>query len=227
MQSITDKVIARIYGHGRGWAFTQIDFVDIGSRQSIDVALHRLYKSGRIRRALRGLYYYPDYSEYLNTELSPDYDQLAQAIARKYNWRIQVSGSTALNYLGLSTQVPGRMIYMSDGPSKEFTINEKTIEFKHTALKEAGFKHRESSIIVQALRAMGQNKITDDVKKRIRKWLMDSKRFAIPNGSEKSSGTVSGEDAKKLYKSAQILKDTKTVTGWINKVIRDIILGTD
>lgn len=227
MQSITDKVIARVYGHGRGWAFTQTDFADIGSRQSIDVALHRLCKSGRIRRALRGLYYYPGFSDYLNTELSPDYDQLAQAIARKHNWRIQVSGSTALNYLGLSTQVPGRMIYMSDGPSRAFTINKKTIEYKHTALKETGFKHRESAIIVQALRALGPDKISEDVKNRIREWLMESKSFAILNGSGKATGDISGEDSKKLYKSAQILKDTRAVTGWISKAIHDIFSGIE
>ncbi len=197
MQSIEKKVIARIYGHGKGWAFSQIDFADIGNRQSIDVALHRLIQSGRINRAARGIYYYPRFSEYLNTELAPDYDQIAQAISRKYKWNIQISGPAALNLLGLSTQVPGRLVYMSDGPSKEIRVMKKTIDFKHTALKESGFRQRESSIIVQAIRTLGPDRVTEEVKSKIRDWLDDSKYSVI-------------------------LKDTKTVTGWINQAIHDI-----
>ncbi|MCK4806351.1 MAG: hypothetical protein KAT09_01825, partial [Candidatus Aegiribacteria sp.] len=153
MQSIENKVIARIYGYGKGWAFSQIDFADLGSRQSIDVALHRLSKTERIRRVARGIYDYPKFSDYLNQMMSPDSDQVARALARKYGWRIQISGQAALNLLDLSTQVPGRLLYLSDGPSKVFKVMDHNIEFKNTALKESGFKHRESGIIVQALKS--------------------------------------------------------------------------
>jgi hypothetical protein len=190
-------VIARIYGKGRGWAFTQIDFADVSDRRSIDVALHRLLKEGRIRRIGRGVYDYPGYSEFLKQTLSPDYDQAAQAIARKHGWRIQVSGSTALNLIGLSTQVPGRFTYLSDGPTKELTVYDHLVEFRHTALKEAGFKHPESSMIVQALRSLGPDRMTPDVLDAVRKWLDPA-----------------------LCQS--ILKDTRTVTGWINQAIHDI-----
>lgn len=199
-QSLKDKIIARIYGNGRGWAFTQIDFADIGDRRSIDVALHRLLKEGRIRRIGRGVYDYPGYSEFLKQTLSPDYDQAAQAIARKHGWRIQVSGSTALNLMGLSTQVPGRFIYLSDGPTKEFTVYDHFVEFRHTALKEAGFKHRESSLIVQALRSLGPDGISPEVLDAVRRWLDPA-----------------------LYQA--IMKDTMTVTGWINQAIHEICEG--
>lgn len=197
MQSIEDKVIARIYGYGKGWAFSQTDFTDLGSRQSIDVSLHRLSRAERIRRVAWGIYDYPKFSDYLNQMMSPDFDQVARAIARKYGWRIQISGPAALNLLGLSTQVPGRLLYLSDGPSKVFKVMDYTIEFKNTALKESGFKHRESGIIVQALKSLGKNRITDFIKESIRNWL-DSSLYSV------------------------ILKDTKVVTGWINQAILDI-----
>jgi len=197
MQSIEDKVIARIYGYGKGWAFSQTDFTDLGSRQSIDVSLHRLSRAERIRRVAWGIYDYPKFSDYLNQMMSPDFDQVARAIARKYGWRIQISGPAALNLLGLSTQVPGRLLYLSDGPSKAFKVMDYTIEFKNTALKESGFKHRESGIIVQALKSLGKNRITDFIKESIRNWL-DTSLYLV------------------------ILKDTKVVTGWINQAIHDI-----
>ena len=117
MESTENKVISRIYGKGRGWAFSRIDFSDLGSIEAIDQSLSRLAKKRQIRRVLRGLYDYPKFSNFLDKELSPDIDQIARALARKYGWTIQVSGNTALNILGLSTQLPGRFMYYSDGRS--------------------------------------------------------------------------------------------------------------
>ena len=197
MQSIADKILARIYGYGRGWAFTQTDFLDLGSRSAIDTALHRLSKSGRIRRVSHGVYDYPPYSEFLKQTLSPDLDRVAWAIARKRNWRIEISGSTALNYLGLSTQVPGRLVYFSDGPNHVCQIGGSQIDFRHKALKEIGLRTREASLMVQALKAMGQERITSDV--------IDTLRDRLDG-----------------YSIRSILRDTKTVTGWVREALRDI-----
>jgi len=99
MQSIENKVINRIYGNGRGWAFFKNDFVDLGSANAVDLALHRLLRKGKIRRVIRGVYDYPKYSKLLEQNLSPDIDQVAQALARKFGWKIQISGNAALNVL--------------------------------------------------------------------------------------------------------------------------------
>jgi hypothetical protein len=109
-----------------------------------------------IRRVIRGIYDFPRSSELLGRQLGPDLDQVAQALARKFGWRIQPGGAAAQNILGLSTQVPSEVVYLSDGPNRRYTIGKTTLEFKHTALKEAGFKLRESSIIVHALKSLGQ-----------------------------------------------------------------------
>ncbi|MFH1944445.1 MAG: DUF6088 family protein [Acidobacteriota bacterium] len=197
MQSIENKILSKIYGNGRGLAFSQKDFMSIGSRQSIDIALHRLQKKGIIRRVMWGIYDYPKYSEKLKIELSPDIDQVAHAIARKSGWRINPSGPAALNLLGLSTQVPAHYLYLSDGPDRSYRVGNYTLVFKHTALKEANFKLAESSIIVQALRSLGKNHITPDVIKTLRAW---------PDQKLRS----------------RILKDTTAVADWIYQVIRKI-----
>ncbi len=88
---------------------------------------------------------------------------MAQAIARKFNWRIQASGDAALNLLGLSTQVPGRYTYLSDGPDRSYQIGKTTLSFKKSALKNIGFKHRESGLIVHALKALGKDQIDSKV----------------------------------------------------------------
>ncbi len=197
MQSIVTKIFFRICGRGKGWAFSASDFVAEFSREQVDNALSQLVKSGKIRRVCRGVYDYPKYSNLLEQYLSPDFDQVAQAIARKFNWRIQPSGDAALNLLGLSTQVPGRITYLSDGPSKDFPIGNHTIEFKKSALKDVGFKYKESGLIVQALKALGKNRAAHIDIKDIRKNL-------------------------DLSKSQQIIKDTKSSTGWIYDHIKRI-----
>ncbi|WP_309497166.1 DUF6088 family protein [Sulfurovum sp.] len=128
-----------------------------------------LVKEGKIRRVCRGIYDYPKYSEFLKQDLSPEIDQVARAFARKFNWRIEVLGDTALNMLGLSTQVVAKYVYLSDGPNRTYDILGTTLEFKKSSLKNIGFKYKESSLIVQALKTLGKERITDDVMESIRK----------------------------------------------------------
>ena len=122
MQSAYSKIINRIYGHGRGWAFSKKDLSDLGSRGAIDIALYRLNEAGTIRRITRGLYDYPQYSELLKQQLSPDFHKASKALSRKYGWTICPDGETALNLLNLSTQVPTRITYLSNGPTKQIKI---------------------------------------------------------------------------------------------------------
>jgi uncharacterized protein DUF6088 len=100
-QPTEQKVVSRIYGHGRGWVFSQADFSDLGARSTIDSCLHRLERQAVVRRVIRGVYHYPRHSAVLQTTVAPDVDQTAQALARKFAWRIQPDGATAQNLLGL------------------------------------------------------------------------------------------------------------------------------
>jgi hypothetical protein len=88
-QAIEQRIASRIYGNGRGWAFSQADFADLGARSTIDSALHRREREGVIRRVIRGIYDYPRHSRALGGPTSPNIDQVAHALARKFAWRIQ------------------------------------------------------------------------------------------------------------------------------------------
>jgi len=197
MQTIENKIVSRIYGKGRGWAFTQNDFKDIASRSAIDITLHRLNKKDTIRRATRGVYYYPEIGKLLGKKMPPNSDQVARAIARKYSWRIQITGMSALNYFGLTTQVQGRITYLSDGPSKKYEFAGQTIQFKKTALKELSFKLRETGLIVQAIKAIGEKRINQDTILVIRSKINP-------------------------VKFNTILNESQSVTQWIYDVIKEI-----
>jgi hypothetical protein len=197
-QTIENKAKYRIRGAGGGWAFSPRDFLDLGGRSTVDSALHRLEKRGEIRRVIRGIYDYPRFSKLLDQHLSPDIEQVARALARKFRWRIQPSGATALNFLGLSTQVPTLAVYLSDGPDRLYQVGNMALDFEHTALKESGVKLKESGLIVQALKSLGQEQITPEVIARIRAWLPELLR-------------------------TKVLADTKTATGWVYSAIQQII----
>ena len=198
MQAIENKIINRIYGNGRGWSFFKNDFADLGSANTIDKALSRLQEKDRIRRVIRGLYDYPKYSKLLDQNLSPDFDQVAQALARKFGWQIQVSGNAALNVLGLSTQVPTKYLYLCDGKSKTYHIEQKELAFKKAPLKDMGLKYPDSALIVQAIKALDKKPLTSKQVQAIRDYFPEEKR-------------------------KQILKDTQYATSWVYEEIKRIL----
>lgn len=196
-----NSVFFFISGHGRGWAFSSNDLIQKFERQQIDNVLSDLVKAKKIRRVSRGIYDYPKYSELLQKELSPDIEQVARAIGRKFNWRIEISGETALNILNLSTQIQAKYVYLSDGPNKSYKLfNDVEIEFKKSVLKDIGFRYKESSLIVQALKSLGKEHITDEIIEKIKEQIE-------PKMHEK------------------ILKDTQSTTVWVYEIIKQICRG--
>ena len=194
-------VLFCIAGHGRGWAFSSVDLINKFDRQQIDNVLSDLSKDKKIRRVARGIYDYPKYSELLQKELSPDIEQAARAIGRKFNWRIEISGETALNILNLSTQIQAKYVYLSDGPNKSYKLfNDVEIEFKKSVLKDIGFRYKESSLIVQALKSLGKEHITDEIIEKIKEQI-----------------------EPKMHE--RILKDTQSTTVWVYEIIKQICKG--
>lgn len=119
MQSIENKLFSIIKGTGRGYVFSAADFSDKFNGTTVDWVLSNLVLQNKIRRVMRGIYDFPKYSELLSQYLSPEIDKVAHALARKFKWRIEPSGDTALYLLSLSTQVPARYVYHSDGSKRE------------------------------------------------------------------------------------------------------------
>jgi len=157
MQTMRDQIVARIERFGEGKAFSAKDFLDIASRTTIDVTLASLTKDGKIRRIRRGLYDTPRINEALGGKLSPDIDEAARAIARRQRWKIVPEGAWAANLLGLSTQVPSKIIYLTDGPSSEVPIGRRTIHFRHARPKAMAGLEGKFALVVQALRYLGKD----------------------------------------------------------------------
>src|ERR1700680_3207824 len=118
MSTVHHEILDRIRMRGRGKVFTPKDFLDLGSRDAADKSLSRLVKGGEIQRLGRGLYHYPRVNERLGILVGPEFDEIAEALARQTGSRVVPSGAAAANRLGLSTQVPAKLVYLSDGRTR-------------------------------------------------------------------------------------------------------------
>jgi hypothetical protein len=159
MQTKHNQIVARIDQLGPGKAFSAKDFLDIATRTMIDVTLASLAQSGKIRRVRRGLYDMPKVNPALGGKLSPDIDEAARAIARRQRWKIVPEGAWAANLLGLSTQVPSKIIYLTDGPNNEVQIGRRSIHFKHARPKALAGLEGKFALVVQALRHLGKERV--------------------------------------------------------------------
>ena len=190
MESVKNRILSRIYGRGRGWCFTPNDFSGDFKRWEIGNSLEDLVKLDKIRRIARGLYDYPIFSNILNKNVTPDMEQVAFALARKFSWRIQPSGETALNYLELSTQIMGKYIYLSDGPSKTYDILGQTLEFKHHIYREAAISDKKTMLVVQAIKSIGENNITSEFLCKLENKFNAEEWLKIKKNSTKATGWV-------------------------------------
>jgi len=197
MQTMRDQIVARIKRLGEGKVFSAKDFLDIGSRTTVDVTLASLTKEGRIRRIRRGLYDMPKVNPALGGKLSPDIDEAARAIARRQRWKIVPEGAWAANLLGLSTQVPSKIIYLTDGPNKEVPIGRRSIYFKHARPKAMAGLDGKLALVVQALRHLRKEAIGTREIERLRSALSAAEKRKLVNDTQFGVGWIY-EVAKKI-----------------------------
>lgn len=171
-QTADFKVRSRIYGHGRGWVFTPNSFRGVGSRDAIDSAISRLWKEGTIRKLARGLYDYPVQDPILGT-VAPSADQIARALVVRDVIRLQPSGAYAANILGLSEQVPSRVVFLTDGPARKVVLGKREIILQHTTPRNMATAGRKSGTIIQALRYLGKDQVDDRVMAILRRQISD------------------------------------------------------
>lgn len=135
-QTIYNCILERIRVAEPESVFVSTDYVDLADVNTVRQCLSRMEQTGELQRIMRGVYYRPVFSQLLGEYEAPSPHHVAQALARKFNWSIAPSGATALNLLGLSTQVPAKWSYISDGPYHKFNVGKLELEFKH--LKQPG-----------------------------------------------------------------------------------------
>lgn len=196
MEIITDK----INDFDSHKVFFANDFLDIASNATVRQILKRLADEDKIKRVIDGFYYNPSYSELIGEFEAVSIHELALAIARKYNWNIAPYNSTALNLLGLSTQVPTHYKYISSGRYKEYKIGDTVLEFKKVNPGEIANMSLKTATVIQAIKSLGKENITNEVIQKIRENLSEKERIDLMN-------------------------ESKSVPSWIYEVIREICEG--
>ena len=181
MQSIDDKIYNKVRKCGRGLIFSSNDFTNIGEPKSVLKALERMTDSGVIIRVTRGIYCYPKIDKVLGLgAIYPTFEEIALYIAKRDKARIVPTGSYALNVLGLSTQVPANIVYLTDGSPRKITLKSgRGIKFIKTAPKNLAFKNRLAMLLTFALKEIGEGNVTEEQKQHIANLLKNEDKSAI------------------------------------------------
>ena len=198
--STNKKVLAKIYGHRRGWVFTPEDFKGVGTRDAVASALKRHKQTGLIRQLARGVYDYPRVDSELGV-LSASSDAIAKALAGRDALRLQPSGAYAANLLGLSTQVPMKIVYLTDGRSRTVQVGKRQIILKQTSPRNMATAGKISGLVIQALRYLGQPHATREVVAQLDRRLDDAAR-------------------------KQLMKDIRYAPGWMTEIFRALAKET-
>ena len=180
-----------------GTVFLTLDFTDIATTTTVRKCLGRQVEEKNIRRIMDGVYEKPVYSKLLKEYIPANPNAIAYAIARSFRWTIAPCGDVALNKLGLSTQVPVVWSYISDGPYRKFSWDNITLSFKHRANREISFMSETTTLVVEALKTLGKDRIDDSI--------ILSLRNRLPEAEKK-----------------KMLEEATGVSEWIYAVIRKV-----
>lgn len=195
-----ENIKQRVAEAEAGSVFVLSDFSDIADTDAVRKAITRIENDQFLLRIMRGVYYKPEYNALLGEAIAPSPDAVAHAIARNFGWTIVPCGDTALNLLGLSTQVPSQWAYVSDGPYKEYSFDKTTVKFKHTTNREISKVSHKTALTIQAVKALGKENIDDAAIMRLKKALTK-------------------EEKSKMFAEA------KSATAWVYECIRQICKG--
>ncbi len=177
--SIDRQILNAITALGQGAVFVPTDFLSLGSRQTVDTVLHRLVRKGTIRRLARGIYDFPKEHPKLGT-LQPSPEKIAEALVGRDCTRIQPTGAYAANILGLSEQVPAKVVFLTDGPSRTVKIGTTTIQLRRTTPKNMAMAGRLSGLLVQAFRELGKENITPERLNYLKRTIPLNARKELP-----------------------------------------------
>jgi hypothetical protein len=177
-ESVDSLVLQRIQSHGPGWVFTPADFVDLGTRTAVATALKRHKAAEHIRLLGRGLYDVPRRHAALGV-LWPAIESVVQALERKDGVRLQPSGIYAANLLGLSEQVPAKVVFLTDGATRQLTVGPTDIQLTRTTPRNMATAGRLSGLLIQAFRSLGQSHVTQQRIEQLRRRLPASERASI------------------------------------------------
>ncbi len=180
---VENKIFESLKSREKGIVIFVSDFLDYGNSESVKKALLRLNEKETIVRLAHGIYLYPKVDKELGI-LFPSTEDIALAIARRDKVRIIPTGVQALNKLGLSTQVPMKLVYLTDGGTRNIKVGKRTISFRNTSPKNLFMKGEISSMVIQALKTIGNSKLDDSTLLKIQNILKKEKKDNIINDAK-------------------------------------------
>jgi len=194
--SIDSQVLRRFTSSRGRRVFTAGDFLDLGSRNTVDATLSRQARTGKIRKLARGLYDLPKRDPRIGP-LMPSVELVAKALRGRDAVRLQPSGAYAANRLGLSEQVPMKVLFLTDGVPRRVRIGKLQIIIRRTTPRNMATAGRTSGLVIQALRNLGQPHVDDRVITILR-------------------GRLSDVDKR------QLLKDIRFAPAWIANIMQQV-----
>jgi hypothetical protein len=200
-QSIENKVIEYLKDKQKGKIYFSNTFASLGNSESIRKSLSNLVKKEVLIRLTQGIYLYPKIDKEFGV-LYPSVDDVCRAIAKRDKARIEPTGVFALHSLGLSTQIPVNVVYLTDGIPRKIKYGNRTIKLKKTAPKNLAMKGKVSSLVVAALKQLGKENVTQEVELQLVKAL---KKESIEN----------------------IQHDARLAPEWISRIILHLINSSE
>ena len=174
------------------------DFSHFGNYDTVRKSLQRLVNKGLITRISKGIYYLPKKDNILGN-LYPSAAEIGKAIAKRDRARIIPTGAFAQHLLGLSTQIPMNVVYLTDGSARKVRIGNQTIIFKKTSPRNLSFERKLTSLLIQALKSKKENNVTESDKKILKEIIKKSNEFE------------------------KIKKDIQIAPVWVRKILLQIL----
>jgi len=200
-KSIDALILKRIHAARHDRVFTASDFLDLGSREAVDQALSRHARAGTIRKLARGLYDVPRRDPHLGL-LSPSVDSIANALRGRDAVRLQPAGAYAANLLGLSDQVPMRIVFLTDGGGRQVRIGRLQIVLKRTTPRNMATAGTTSGLVIQGLRHLGKQHVDDRTLEKLRQRLSANDK-------------------------AQLARDVRFAPAWVARIMKQIAEGVE
>jgi len=196
MQSVEYKIEKAIKSKPKGSLLLPEDFNDKGSAESVRKALQNLKEKGLIKSVAHGIYVRPVIDQYIG-EVLPSAEEVAKTIAKRDKSKIVPTGAYALHALGLSTQIPLKLVFLTDGAPRTISVGKRTIKLKKTSPRNLKAKGEISSLVIQALREIGKDNVTEEELKKIIELLQKENQSDL-----KHDISLAPEWIKKIMKQA-------------------------
>jgi predicted transcriptional regulator of viral defense system len=170
VQNIHNQIENKVKKSSKGKIFFAEDFLKFGTAENIRQVLRRLEKHGILVRLAHGIYLVPKKDEILGI-VYPSIEEIAKEIAKRDKARIAPTGAMAMYLLGLSTQIPLHIVYLTDGAQREINIGKSKIKFKKTAPRNLAVKDDLLQLIIQAYKITGEKNISEDFEKKLAQYI--------------------------------------------------------